>query len=60
MNPKNKTNKIIAEAIGWRKCKERTDGVLIGFCPETKPWPDEGCFNCPKEIPDYKTILKSC
>ena len=59
MTTKNSTNKTIAEAIGWRKCEERSDGTLFGFCPDTKPWPNKGCFNCPREVPDYEAILMS-
>lgn len=56
MRAENQTNATIAQALGWRKVWELSDGRLIGFCPDTRPWPESGCFNCPKLVPDYCSL----
>jgi|GEM_PF-2744545 hypothetical protein len=50
-------NTKIAETLGWWNISKDLNGKLRGFCPNTKPWPHPSSFNCPKDVPNFVSIL---
>ena len=53
---KEKQRIAIAEFCGWRQSRNCKDKF---FPPTAKPWPNEGCFACPTELPDYLNDLNA-